>query len=256
MISFHIDSDSLQRSVRVDVYIPRSEKSDDVRDLLLFNDGQELIKMDLDSILSDLDDRVESLICVGVHAGEDRRQEYGVVGFPDYMNRGSKAEQYSVFVFSELMPSLIKYMGVSRFRDKFFAGFSLGGLMAFDLVIDNPMEFRKCGVFSGSFWWRSKPLGKEYDDDLHRIILNKVRMKKPITEQQFFFQVGTLDEIEDRNNNGIIDSIDDTIDLIRELEKIGYDRTRNIYYLELKDGSHNYETWGKAMPLFLSWLLK
>jgi hypothetical protein len=39
---------------------------------------------------------------------------------------------------------------------------------------------------------------------------------------KFFFQTGVLDEAADRNNSGIIDSIDDTMDLIKELEKKGY----------------------------------
>ena len=35
---------------------------------------------------------------------------------------------------------------------------------------------------------------------------------------KFFFECGALDETKDRNNNGIIDSIDDTLDLIDELK--------------------------------------
>lgn len=255
MRSLFIASISLQRTVRVDVYSSRPISKLNLYDLLLFNDGQELINMDLSSILSDLGDRAQQLICIGVHAGEDRRQEYGVVGFPDYMNRGSKAALYSRFVFDELVPALYEDLGLSTFRNKYFAGFSLGGLMAFDLVIDNPLEFSKCGVFSGSFWWRSKPLGEDYFDDLHRIMHAKIRSKAYSSGQQYFFQVGALDEVADRNNNGIIDAIDDTLDLIQELEKIGYVKDKELNYLEIKDGTHDAKTWGAAMPAFFNWLL-
>jgi enterochelin esterase-like enzyme len=53
--------------------------------------------------------------------------------------------------------------------------------------------------------------------------------------------------------NGIIDSIDDTVDLIKELENKGYNRPADIQYVEMVGGSHNVETWAEAMPKFLHW---
>ena len=62
-----------------------------------------------------------------------------------------------------------------------------------------------------------------------------------------------MDEVLDRNNNGIIDSIDDTHDIIRELVAKGYRRDEDIHYLEMPDGRHDVATWAKAMPVFLEW---
>jgi hypothetical protein len=62
-----------------------------------------------------------------------------------------------------------------------------------------------------------------------------------------------MDEIRDRNKNGIIDSIDDTLDLMKELEAKGYSPENDIRYLELKDGKHDVPTWARAMPEFLKW---
>jgi enterochelin esterase-like enzyme len=62
-----------------------------------------------------------------------------------------------------------------------------------------------------------------------------------------------LDELEDRNNNGVIDSIDDTIDLLRELQAKGYREGTDFRYLQLKDGKHDVPTWAKALPEFLKW---
>jgi hypothetical protein len=70
---------------------------------------------------------------------------------------------------------------------------------------------------------------------------------------RFYFTTGSLDETADRNNNGIIDSIDDTLDLLKELKKLGYDSEYEIKYINYKDGKHNVQTWGKAMPGFLLW---
>ena len=61
-----------------------------------------------------------------------------------------------------------------------------------------------------------------------------------------------LDEKKDRNNNGIIDSIDDALDLIAELKNRGYDN-HAVKYLELEDGTHDVPTWAKAFPDFLKW---
>ncbi|MEI9808743.1 MAG: alpha/beta hydrolase-fold protein [Bacteroidota bacterium] len=145
-------------------------------------------------------------------------------------------------------------MPLGSFRETAFAGFSLGGLMALDIVWSYPKEFSRAGIFSGSLWWRNiDQQEKEYDDDKHRIIHQLIRKGKYQPGLKFFFQCGNMDEVMDRNNNGIIDSIDDTLDLIKELEAKGYDAKKDICYLEMSDGKHDIPTWGRAMPGFLKW---
>ena len=72
-------------------------------------------------------------------------------------------------------------------------------------------------------------------------------------ELKFWLQTGTKDETADRNKNGIIDSIDDTQDLIKELVLKGYVAGGDIRYLEIAGGHHDVETWARAMPEFLRW---
>jgi enterochelin esterase-like enzyme len=67
---------------------------------------------------------------------------------------------------------------------------------------------------------------------------------------KFWFQTGTNDETDDRNKNGIIDSIDDTTDLIKLLKGKGY---ADIVYREVEGGEHNPKTWGEVLPDFLIW---
>ncbi|NJL74190.1 MAG: hypothetical protein HC892_03255 [Saprospiraceae bacterium] len=69
---------------------------------------------------------------------------------------------------------------------------------------------------------------------------------------QFWLQTGTKDEEEDRNKNGVIDSIDDTLDIIDELKRLGYSETA-IRYVEVENGYHNPETWAGVLPDFLTW---
>ena len=252
-----IESEFLKREVKVDVYLPRNVADPSQMSLLLINDGQDMVKMGFESILDQLystDDAITPLICVAIHCGPERKIEYGVAGMPDFKGRGARAGNYTSFIFEELLPLLRKRYAVSSFREKAFAGFSLGGLMALDIVWNHAAEFSKVGVFSGSLWWRNTDQDDDkYDDDKHRIIHQLVRNGDYAPWLKFFFQCGNMDETKDRNNNGIIDSIDDTEDLIKELVKKGYSAENDIQYLELKDGRHDVLTWGRAMPEFLKW---
>lgn len=252
-----LESVFLARDVKIDLYRPGQVKNPADFHLLLVNDGQDLPVMDFASILETCyqqDPGMKPLLCVGIHCSRDRKMEYGVAGEPDFMGRGAKAGLYTRFVLQELLPFLYRHVGVSSFRDQAFAGFSLGGLMALDIVWKHPDLFSKAGVFSGSLWWRSVDQDEEnYDDDLHRIMHQQVRKGSFHPGLKFFFQCGNMDETRDRNKNGIIDSIDDTLALVAELEAKGYRQPGDIQYLELPDGRHDVPTWGRAFPEFLKW---
>lgn len=245
----------LGRDVSIYIYYPSMFNSGPIP-LLLINDGQDLEVMDFDKILSQLYDTGNMLpvFFVGIGCGVDRRNEYGTANIPDYMGRGAKAFLYQKFVFKELLPFLKKNYKNYSFKEKSFCGFSMGGLSALDIVWNHPKEFKNVGVFSGSLWWRSVSQDDpSFDENKHRIVHNEIRKGKYYSWLKFFFETGVLDETADRNNNGIIDSIDDTLSLIEELSRKGYTSGSHIRYLELKDGSHDVATWGKAFPEFLKW---
>lgn len=244
----------LERDVTVDFYLPAPVIDPSEISLLLINDGQDLPKMPFAEILENLyeQQKIQPLLCVGIHCGPDRKMEYGIASQADYLGRGAKAGLYTKFVFNELLPYLRKKYNVPQFKEKAYAGFSLGGLMALDIVWNHAHEFTKAGVFSGSLWWRQKAYDDGYTDEADRIMHNQVRAGKASPWLKFFFQTGLLDEKSDRNNNGIIDSIDDALDLMMELKRKGYGADA-INYLELEDGKHDVPTWGRAMPVFLEW---
>ena len=254
VFSFQVQSTFLSRQVKVDVYEKKAACPSSPVALLLINDGQDLPSMGFAEVLEKHVHSFCRLICVGVHAGPERKQEYGVAGIPDYMQRGANAGAYASFMLKELMPLLHQKTNSVQFDKKYLAGFSLGGLMAFDMAMDHPLEFSAVGVFSGSFWWRSKALEDGYVEERDRIMHAKLRKAAYHENRKFFLQVGTLDETADRNKNGIIDSIDDTMGIIAGLETIGYKKGQDIHYLEIADGHHDTATWGRAMPAFLRWL--
>lgn len=252
-----ITSVCLNRDVLVDYYIPRHPATTSAGySLLLINDGQDLVTMGFSDILDELYEtgEIANLVCVGIRCGTDRKNEYGTAGILDYKGRGARAALYNRFIFEELLPYIRSSMETPSFRDKSFAGFSLGGLCALDIVWNHAPEFSRVGVFSGSLWWRDKDQeDPDFNEDTDRIMHRQVREGKFAPWLKFFFEVGTQDETADRNNNGIIDAIDDTVSLIEDLVLKGYSRDADIRYLELPDGKHDVPTWAKAFPDFLKW---
>lgn len=246
----------LNRTVHLSIMLPPDyQVSDKVYPVLYLNDGQDLPRLHMRAVLDSLyqQQAIRPFILVAIHAG-DRIQEYGTAAQADYMHRGSKAALYTDFVLTELLPYSKKHYRVSTEpAQSVFAGFSLGGLSAFDIVFHHPERFSRAGVFSGSFWWRSKSTADGYRDETDRIMHDLVRKGTYHKQLSFWFETGTEDETSDRNNNGIIDSIEDTTDLIGELVKKGYHPDLAIRYVELKGGKHNQETWSAIMPDFLTW---
>ena len=252
--SITLNSAHLKRDVTVDLYFPPIGSDPPSTSLLIINDGQDLPKFHFDAMLAELYDgnEIEPVFCVGIHCSAERKLEYGTASLTDYKGRGAKARLHQRFVFEELIP-YIRSNWQKDFKEKAYAGFSLGGLSAIDTVWHHPEEFSKVGVFSGSLWWRLKDIHHGYNEETDRIIHKLIREGDFKPGLRFYFTTGSLDEKMDRNNNGIIDSIDDTLGLIEELEKKGYTNENDIYYVNYEDGKHDVKTWGRAMPAFLKW---
>ena len=251
-----LTSTLLKRDVALSIYFPPAKIAPGEMNLLLINDGQDLGIMHFGNILSKLysGGSIEPVFCVGISCGIDRKNEYGTAKYLDYKGRGNKSALYQQFIFEELLPFIRAGYPFHSFKEKSFCGFSMGGLSALDTVWNHPQEFKNVGVFSGSLWWRLVDQDHpSFDENNDRIMHLQVRNGGYYPWLKFFFETGTKDEVADRNNNGIIDSIDDTISLIEELVEKGYNPGKDIYYVELNDGKHDVATWGKAFPEFLKW---
>ena len=145
-----VHSEYLERDVTINIYLPSKIHYLDQVSLLLINDGQDLIKMSFDELFTELltNGSIEPIVCVGIHCGPERKMEYGTAYSADFNGRGAKAGLYSKFIFDELLPFIRKKYNAPSFKDKSFAGFSLGALSALDIVWNNASEFRKIGLFS------------------------------------------------------------------------------------------------------------
>jgi enterochelin esterase-like enzyme len=254
--TIELPSEFLERTVRIDFYLPVNEEEHGETSLLLINDGQDLVTIGFDRLLNELHQQqlINPLLCVGIHCGDDRRNEYGMLSSVDYKGRGAKARMYSKFVFEELLPLIYGKYSVKSYKEKAFAGFSLGGLSALDIVWNYPDVFQRAGVFSASLWWRIKDRNdRDFNENIDRLLHKEIRNGSFHPGLKFFFQCGELDEGEDRNRNGVIDSIDDTIDVMKELLAKGYREGPDMQYLQMADGKHDVATWARALPAFLLW---
>ena len=250
-----IQSACLRRQVIVDLYIPDTIQNSSSVNLLLINDGQDLPKFHFNTMLDELvnSNQIEPLLCAGIHCSEERRMEYGTAAYVDFKGRGAKAGDHERFIMKELIPLLKEEFNLVAVNEKSYAGFSLGGLSALDTVWNYPDEFSRTGIFSGSLWWRLRALDDGYEEETDRIMHKIIREGDYKPGLKFYFTTGSLDEKMDRNNNGIIDSIDDTLGVINELGKKGYDLQKDIFYYNNENGRHDVFTWGQAMPDFLRW---
>jgi len=250
-------SAALRRRVKMEVLLPPwyDELTNHRFPVLYLNDGQVLRQVKMRDALMDAYSRnlIPPIIVVAIYAS-NRMQEYGVASTPDYKKRGSKAVKYTRFVTHELR-NLINnnFRTLTDSSYNIIAGYSLGGLSAFDIALHHPHLFSCAGIFSGSFWWRSKAYSDGFNEQTDRIMHEVVKQFTTKPAVRFWFECGTLDEIADRNKNDVIDAIDDTLDLINELKKIGFSSPHELQYVEVVNGYHDEATWADVMPLFLAW---
>lgn len=253
-VAFAVDSTHLGRRVTVTALLPPGYRVHLLTryPLLLVNDGQDFPDLNLARRLAVAYGRrtISPRIVVGVHADERRVREYGMSSQPDYAGRGDLADAYRRFVVDELLPRLRRRFRLRAGREHAaIAGFSLGGLSAFDVAWRHEDLFGAVGCFSASFWWRSRAFDAA-DPDADRIVVDLIHAASRPASLQYYFCVGTREEDSDRNGNGIIDAIDDTLDVIGALRERGVEG-RAVAYRLVEGGEHDPATWG---PALLDWL--
>ncbi len=251
-------SKALARTVRTELLLPpRALGGPAGAPVLYLNDGQDVDAVALPATLEHLwtTGALPPLTVVAIHANADRMQEYGVSAAPDYRGRGSKAAAHARFVVEELRPWMeASYRPATGRANTAIAGFSLGGLSALDVAWNHYTLFGAVGVLSGALWWRSRDVRDPAYSDLTDRLMHQQLASAPwrASSQRFWFQTGTADELNDRNHNGVIDAIDDTLDALRILRARGYP-DHDLRYLEIAGGQHHQNTWAEALPDFLVW---
>ncbi|MBA3848850.1 MAG: esterase [Opitutus sp.] len=225
--------------------------------VLLALDGQNMPAWKLAETVAALAQagEIRAPLVVAVPNSPQRIDEYGLAGAPDYAGRGRLAAEFQRYLTDQVLPAVVARYGLRLAPERTgIMGASLGGLSALDLAWRRPDLFGCAGVFSGSLWWR----GEDGDWQAHqrsRLAHRLVRETKTKPALRLWFEAGTADEKDDRDGNGVIDAIQDTTELIDELEAKGFRRGQDVVYHEIAGGEHNERTWAQALPVFLRWAL-
>lgn len=254
VLDVHLSADLAPREVRV--YLPEGGVRPDTPLLVAF-DGQMMPKWKLAEALGavEREGRRAAPLVVAIAATTERIEEYGLAGRPDYAGRGRKAGALQEFVVRELVPAVGKRYGLElRPARTGVFGASMGGLAALDLAWRHPEVFGCAGVFSGSLWWRSDN-SSAAAQQTSRLMHERVRNTAMPPPLRLWFQAGTKDETDDRDDNGVIDAIQDTTELMDELRSRGWRDGRDLAYVQVEGGEHNEATWARALPLFFDWAL-
>lgn len=252
------DFPSLHLGNKRPIYIylpPHYRETTTAYKLLYLHDGQDREALQLHETLAKLtaQHKIQPLVVVAVPTTDDRLHEYGTAVCPNARGLGSKAGLYTEFLLQELMPRIRQEFRVlAGAENTALMGISLGGLSAFDIAWNHRKVFGTVGVFSGSFWWRSAPDESRFQPDTF-IMHAQVRGGSYHPGFHAWLQAATQDETGDRDGDGVIDAIQDTRDLIGELQKLGYTAQNEVAYLEVAGGRHEYGTWAKVLPHFLTW---
>lgn len=249
------ESRGLGEARTVDVYLPRGYQPDGGTryPVLYANDGQDMEAVSLAGTLDRLQRScaMRPVVVVAVHATQ-RNQDYGTAGIANAQGLGARADGYQQFLLEELMPSVAaRYPVLDDAGSTGMMGWSLGGLSAFDLAWRRSDRVGIVGAFSGAFWWRTddgSPMTRQSSRIVHRRVWETAQPPK----LRLWFQTGMQDETADRDGDGVIDSIQDTEELVTELVLKGFRRGMDVVHLTV-EGKHDLATWKRLLPEFLSW---
>jgi enterochelin esterase-like enzyme len=252
--------------------------------VLYVNDGQDAAAVGLADTLAQLYDEeaLDRVIVVAIRMLPDRMGTYGlsdrggqrsIAGDSRFGPVGDRAHAYSEWVAKTLVPYVdATYRTNATPASRAVLGWSLGALNAFNLGWQYPDVFGTVGAFSPSFW-----LAADRSDATHvqhtRLAQRMVDAGPKRKGLRLWFAVGTTEETDDRDGDGVVDAIDDVRDLIHGyrdggfaaegLRQLGYSinldyagnasRNEDVAMLLLEGGQHNQASWRRMLPRFLTW---
>lgn len=267
--------------VKVSLYLPPGygDQADRRYSVLYINDGQDMPAVGLESALSRLyaQQAIEPVIVVAINMLTDRMGTYGLSdrvagtslpGRSRFGPIGTHAHDYAQWLAGTLVPYIDShYRTVPEASGRSMLGWSLGALQAFDMGWQYPQLFGRVGAFSPSFWLPS--LREPVDERVAQAMVERGRKREGL---RMFIAVGSAEETDDRDRDGVFDALDDALTLIRGgrdgerdrqgLAGLGYRVSlayapcrpqSDVDFLLLADGRHNQASWARMLPVFLHW---
>lgn len=193
--------------------------------VLYLNDGQDSAAMGLPRTLAELRaaHAIKPAIVVAIDMPKDRMATYGLsdpvlgrslTGHSRVGPIGTDAHAYSEWVTRQLVPYMDShYRTQASASGRTVLGGSLGGLNAFNLGWQYPGRFAQAGAFSPSFWLSAA----SGDVQPVRLAQAMVESTRPPEDLRLWLAVGTEEETDDRDGDGLNDALDDVLDVVDAL---------------------------------------
>ncbi|MBT8189408.1 MAG: hypothetical protein KJO29_03175 [Bacteroidia bacterium] len=219
---------------------PGYENSDQKYPVIYMLDGESLFDdLYMQGPEWQLDERIESVmaeggpgaIVVGIENGDRRSEEYKPFAKTD-SNEEVYGSEFSRFLVHDLKPWIDMRFKTKRSPSHtIIGGASLGGLMAYYILMTYPETFGKAIVMSPSFWVSDEVFRLHYDKDL--------------SDKKIFISIGT-------EENDLVGLAKRTF---KVLEAAGM--TSDNLRLEKQRGfSHNHFTWRDAFKKAYPWIIE
>jgi pullulanase len=225
--------------------------------VLYMDDGQDIAAVHAGETLERLyrERTIRPFILVAIRMPKDRMAAYGLadrvggsslVANTKYGPIGVQAQAYSEWLVQTLVPYIDAHLRTQpNPQGRAILGWSLGGINAFSLGWNYPDVFGRVGAFSPSFW-----MPAEAKTPTQRIAPMLVERGKTPPGFRAYFAVGTAEETDDRDNDGVIDVVDDAQDLAAQLRAKG---AKEVKVVPLENGRHRQTSWAAMLPGFLEW---
>lgn len=247
-------------------------------DTLYVDDGQDAEAVALFETVASLDaaGEIRAPVVVAIDMPPDRMGAYGfsdraagaaVVAPTRYGNVGARAQAYSEWLAHVLVPRV-----EARFKRRPVAasrailGWSLGGAHAFNMAWQYPEVFGRAGAFSPSFWLATN--SRDAASIARTRIARSMLAHGAPPDLRLFLAIGTDEEKDDRDGDGVNDALDDVRELVDGnadspgLRGLGYRIAGDgrhvagrgdVALYVLPGGIHRQSSWGRMLPAFLRW---
>ena len=165
--------------------------------------------------------KIEEFIVVGIYNTKDRLEEYNL-----WTDKGKK---FANFIIREMKTFVDEnYRTITNKSNTFIMGSSLGGLYSFQLVWNYPTIFSKAACLSSSFWVDDKKIFEEVKSD-----------ENPLKDITLYIDCGGEEK----------ELIEDSKEMMKLLEEIGYTKNINLFTHLEKGGKHTEEDWADRLHI-------
>jgi predicted alpha/beta superfamily hydrolase len=250
---FQVYMSAFQQERMIRVYVPENYDSETMRyPVLYMHDGQNVFEDEgaikgVSLAMKDyLDESDLPIIVVGIDQnteGDRRINEYcpwahgeiskEILGYAS--PAGGRGGEYLDFIVKELKPQIdSKYR--TQVDQTAMAGISLGGQLATYAACKYPHIFKRIAAISPGFY-------RNQED-----IENLLKESDLSAIEKFYMDIGTKELGDDEKMTQVF------LDLTDRVYEILKDKVENLHFQLIEKGQHNYTSFKKRVPDFLSYL--